>query len=415
MKTITFALFLFITVSAQSQWNSIWPNLSTNGEVKSMFFINENIGFLGGSLINSSNPALSTPALTKTINGGSSWTWLTLPVQNSTKILSIFFSDLNNGFFTTDNQNLSYKTTDGGNNWSQIYCQTNYPGKVYFKNNNVGFYYSDASSSNNFSYTTNGGSSWTAYYSQLGPIANIHFSNSTTNVGYLITTSGNIHKTNNNGLTWNLVHTGNTGSIFSSVYFIDDLVGFRASYGPFCGIEKTIDGGVTWSLFMQGGWKKILFSNPTTSFISKYEIGQVNTNPIYKANYQNSSLQSFSLMTGTNTNISNSDYIIDFQFPTANIGYAISTNKYLYKINTNLGLNENENLKALIYPNPAQKILNIENINLESENYFIFDINGKFVAKGKVKEQKIEIEALNSGIYLLEIGENLKKIKFVKN
>ena len=399
---------LFIcVVNAYGQWTATTqPNLSTNGDLKSLFFINENIGFVGGSLNQ------TEAKLNKTIDGGLTWTWISYQFTNCTSINSIFFVDVNNGFVTTNNQNISFKTTDGGISWTQVFCQTAHPGKVYFKNSMIGFFYSDISALQNFSYTTNGGLVWTLYNLPFGKITSINFPNTTSSIGYMMLITGHIYKTTNNGLNWNLINNGAGFTNYSSLYFINELIGFRVSSVV---IERTTDGGLNWQIIYQINGKKILFTASTIAYLSGFNNSQ-NSNEIFRADYQNSASSplQFTQMSGTNSPLFNSAYLIDFQFPTINVGYALSTNKNLYKLNTTLGIDKNYVPKLLIYPNPTKDILNIENLNVENKKYSVFDLNGRLVTKGIIENLKINVSELSKGIYIIKIAENLKEIKFKK-
>lgn len=72
------------------------------------------------------------------------------------------------------------------------------------------------------------------------------------------------------------------------------------------------------------------------------------------------------------------------------------------------------------YPNPTQKELNLQSNTLDlskSVVYSIFDVTGKFVRKGTVKNRKIDVETLNSGVYFVNLITDGKKqdFKFIKN
>jgi hypothetical protein len=411
MKKFTILVLLIFGIKSNAQWIiTNQPPLTANGTLKSLFFINENMGFVGGTL-NS-----TIPVLNKTVDGGQTWSVVNIQFYNCTTIKSIFFTDSNNGFITTDNNDRSYKTVDGGNTWQFINCQTYYPGKVYFKNNLIGFNYSDVSSSQNFSYTTDGGINWSAYSIPFGQITSIHFPNSSSNIGYMMLNYGRVYKTIDNGLNWNIVNNGSNLSFYSSIYFIDESLGFRVSYGNLTSLlEKTINGGVNWTVITQIPGKKILFTNSTTAYVSGYQQYQ-NSNEIYKIPFQSSyNSPQYILMTGTNSPISNSQHILDFQFSSSNIGYAISSNNKVYKINEQLGVSENKQSKIAIFPNPTNSILNISNSDSNDKNYFIHDLTGKIVSKGSIKNQQIKVDELQSGVYLLKIGNNLKGIKFKKD
>lgn len=72
--------------------------------------------------------------------------------------------------------------------------------------------------------------------------------------------------------------------------------------------------------------------------------------------------------------------------------------------------------QILIYPNPAENILNIDfNNNLfVGKEFQVYDLNGKTLMKGKIEidTKSISIENLSKGLYVLKIDN--RNIKFIK-
>ncbi len=77
-------------------------------------------------------------------------------------------------------------------------------------------------------------------------------------VGYTTGVNGTLRKTIDGGLTWEIVH-GLSGmgtiAIMSTLFFVDELVGFASGHGAYSGLQnidedaailRTIDGGLTW-------------------------------------------------------------------------------------------------------------------------------------------------------------------------
>jgi hypothetical protein len=77
-------------------------------------------------------------------------------------------------------------------------------------------------------------------------------------------------------------------------------------------------------------------------------------------------------------------------------------------------------LQLSFYPNPTKKELNLQSNTLDLSqnlNYTISDLTGKVVKKGVLKDQKINVEYLNDGVYLINLnvdGKN-QSFKFIKN
>ena len=222
---------LYKTTNRGNNW--IYKNLKM-GRTKRMFFQNENVGFL---LCDTNFPGYgSKGALYKTTNSGDEFKFICIINSMTTGI--IFYDSLY-GYITCCNilqgPNL-YKTTDGGNNWQEIwvpfmiremslvdrevaYIATDFKGifkttnggntwdtslylniscsSVFFVNRDTGFatnYYK------NIYYTTNGGLNWTynnlgTFYSALEKIYIIP----RTNIGFTVGEYGKIYRTNNLG------------------------------------------------------------------------------------------------------------------------------------------------------------------------------------------------------------------------
>ena len=86
----------------------------------------------------------------------------------------------------------------------------------------------------------------------------------------------------------------------------------------------------------------------------------------------------------------------------------LSTNEYT-----------NNALEVSFYPNPTENELKIESLSLDlnkNVKFRISDITGRTVKEGKLKNQTINVEKLNSGVYLMNLNVNGKKqdFKFIK-
>jgi photosystem II stability/assembly factor-like uncharacterized protein len=251
----------------------------TGANIQSMSFVNQNTGYLCGYAVH------------KTTNGGINWEQLNLTVYSG--YMSVFFLDSNIGFVggaASGGDGICAKTTNGGKNW--VYYITDcYVVTMFFINSNVGFAGNSANpgaeilvskttnSGVNWEYNTgwgyiNGGavpsiffinqstgflagyynnarirktittgSSWTTKFEAQGRLYSIHFTNQ--NVGYSIGRdssypSSMIVKTTNGGENWFKQSCPNQSTL-QSVFFINENVGYACGYGGT--IIKTTDGG----------------------------------------------------------------------------------------------------------------------------------------------------------------------------
>jgi photosystem II stability/assembly factor-like uncharacterized protein len=186
--------FIFKTTNGGENW---FVNYYSTYYFRKIAFIGDSLGFaLGGS-------GGSTPYICKTTNKGNNWFILNCPFGSLYWDISILNKDT---IYIIDNNSLVggiFRTTNGGQNWQQIYAAGQYnPYNIYMYNARIGFY-SDGSRTWK---TTDGGFNWT--------------------------------QINNKG--------------FTDIHFLDSLIGFRISpdstgYGR---VQKTINGGFNWIVQM---------------------------------------------------------------------------------------------------------------------------------------------------------------------
>ncbi|MBC8147317.1 MAG: T9SS type A sorting domain-containing protein [Bacteroidetes bacterium] len=92
--------------------------------------------------------------------------------------------------------------------------------------------------------TTDGGNNWTSIDTILGVCTSIYFINDS--VGFTGGQDGIIHRTVNNGLSWDFLTGVSVWNLdFDELYFVNDSIGFiKTHYGK---VFKTIDGGYNWT------------------------------------------------------------------------------------------------------------------------------------------------------------------------
>ena len=82
-----------------------------------------------------------------------------------------------------------------------------------------------------------------------------------------------------------------------------------------------------------------------------------------------------------------------------------------------VGIDENKdiNLSMVVFPNPAQSVLNlkIENQVFEGLSYQLFDVTGQQLLDQQIYNQltAIQITKLPAGTYLLRVGDSKKVLK----
>lgn len=400
-KSILLILLLFVSSKLTAQTFNILPYTpSENFFLNSVFFLDEAHGYVG--LGNFSN----TGTLLTTTDAG--LTWSETSFADCSIITSIYFSDINNGFITTDNQNVSYKTTDGGVNWVSVFCQTDGPGLAYFKDNDTAFYYRVSSTGNTFAKSTDAGSSWTAFPIEnafnLSLIQDIHFPNNAGDIGFLIDTDY-VYKTTDNGVTWNEIYeTTDTLSDAESLFFIDTEIGFRTRQSQ---IEKTTDGGISWEPISTFGGQDISFIDTNIGFVQTTGTGAATEDNIFKTDDQGASWQELKF--------NNTSEITDFHFVNENLGYVITLDT-IYKVTDTqvLSIADIAQKQTLVaFPNPATTHIRFKNKLDMASKYSLYNSFGQDIQSGTFKTE-INVQHLPSGIYVLKIA-NSKTLKIIKN
>jgi len=90
-----------------------------------------------------------------------------------------------------------------------------------------------------------------------------------------------------------------------------------------------------------------------------------------------------------------------------------TSNVAVLTVNSNVGINENSQDKLFtVFPNPAQSVINVKaDSKLMGSFYSIYDNTGRVVLSGKLNTESITIELgnLSGGIYMFNVGENMKQ------
>ena len=155
------------------------------GNYTTSFFFNENSGFIAGT------------AMYKTTDGGESWT----EISTISNVASIYFLDENNGYvisqYTKDGL---YKSEDGGNTWTRINISSEtFLKKIIFVNETTGYVIAN----NSVFISTDSGNSWskqvTPYHWYFSDISFID-----ENKGWIVGSDGLIMYTENGGLVTNI-------------------------------------------------------------------------------------------------------------------------------------------------------------------------------------------------------------------
>lgn len=252
---------ILYTEDAGANWVKQEHNSFSARGFTSVFFLDENTGWIGGYEYE----------IYKTTDGGENWTKQTIsePDQGFAFFTSIQFLDENNGYATTTIFQSStvrkiIKTTDGGTTWTPVGDQTSmtYVGALHFFDVDKGYIVGRSK----IMETNNGGDSWEDIYVPSGgeTLLNMAFLND--DIGYVTGSGGLILKTTDGGLNWESKRKG-TVALLRSVKFADHNEGWAV--GNAGTILHTTNGGTDWASQNDGTentLNSIVFSEPNTAW-----------------------------------------------------------------------------------------------------------------------------------------------------
>ncbi len=181
---------IYRTVNRGRSWDTVWSITQFGykyGELKQITFPSPNIGYAIGIGRNPSNNLNFDHFLLKSNDSGVTWDSVT--TFGNSSLSSIFFVDQNLGFVGAES-GLLFKTSDGGNNWTETQIASSWNGvkSIQFISGNEGYatggarlYLTSGGSSNFFiSKTVDGGENWTSYDTIGVALNSIYFINDKT-------------------------------------------------------------------------------------------------------------------------------------------------------------------------------------------------------------------------------------------
>lgn len=251
MKTVTLALVIIMLSFAGNSFSQTWNEVNSTGTTYILYGMSfppgqNTIGYACGMQYTYDAPGV----IVKTTDGGNNWSQI-WPVSGEIDGLQgIWFTSDLVGFACGWN-NYFIKTTDGGATWTPITVGADvwyYVDVVFYdQNNGVA-----AASMNNAGeqavfITSNGGTSWTPAASGVATNEIMGLAYADQNTVFAVGTGAHVFKSTDGGHNWT------TQSTLSALLFGVDFA--NASFGVVGGEEKmfaTNNGGSTWSTFTTG-------------------------------------------------------------------------------------------------------------------------------------------------------------------
>jgi photosystem II stability/assembly factor-like uncharacterized protein len=384
MKKITLIIILFYYNLSNAQWTQQILNEPMGLFLDLYAFDSNNICAVGQFV-----------KAYKTTDGGNNWTNYG-PANSTDWFQNVDFTDTNIGYACTMANGSIFKTIDGGLTWLQV--ATGFPPlySLAFTNSTTGY---AVGLSGGLLKTTNSGVNWTNVLNiSSQQLLQIYFFNPTT--GFIVGNNGVIYKTTNGGLNWNSQISNTTNSL-ATVYFADQNIGWCVGTGGT--ILKTVNGGSSW-----------IIQNSNTS-LDLLGLFAINTNVAYAVGASGTILYTTNGGLNWNPQISNTNNnLLEVKFIGSNIGYIVGQSGTILKtINAGLSVKENNFTlaKTITYPNPFKSSFTVKIDNFETLSNVtltIFDLVGnKVVEMTELNKNEILIErkSLTSGMYLYFIKE----------
>ena len=409
MKTLFLSLVLILICNVvNSQWYVLNPSPTSNN-LRSVHFINENTGWIGGS----------GGTILKIVDGGESW--LAQSISSPYTVYDIKFVSNNVGFLCTGDGKI-FKTVDAGNNWVVKFSGSGYGFfGMHFRDSNNGWVVGGPSfGSPKIRKTSDGGETWISLSTTgLNQLRTVHFFSGSR--GIVSGADGKIMKTTNGGTNWYRVYTSPTGTIFK-FFYVNSNVAYASS--TISTVLKTTSGDTLWTPSIIPGLSSYTSVN-SLHFISATE-GWVVCEGGYIA-YTNNGGSNWVLQnSGTSNDLDDVCFVNNtLGFAVGNGGVFLSTVpiigiKKLTQVVDGFRLHQN-------YPNPFNPLTMIGFSIPTSEltTLKIYNAEGKEVAtlvneKLPIGSYKVDWNANNisSGMYFyrLQAGEfvETKKMLFIK-
>jgi photosystem II stability/assembly factor-like uncharacterized protein len=383
-----------VTIYSTTDGGASWLELSqgTNKSLFSVFFLDENEGWAGGA----------DHTLLHTEDGGKHWIFNNLSASSG-PVNDIQFKDARTGWFVNGN---IYITIDSGATWN-IALETNSTiNDLYFIDNQTGW----CVGSNGVLYKSpDGGMNWEGMNSNTIQDLNAVYFNDEEN-GW-IAGNGIVEKTSDGGGTWEVSYIGN--ETFTKIQFPELTTGLILAGNHFL---KTVSGGESWDIVKPEGMSDedslndMVFINTNTGYLSGKDFLMKTTD----------GGQSWTSIPGFPGIQANAIYFVN-----ENKGWMVGEDGAIFQTETGGAesvdeqVNSPETLQFIIFPNPANQILNFEFSVLNSGKnclIYIFDVFGRQVYCEPLEKKTLNISSWQPGIYFIFIKDEhkiLNNCKFV--
>ena len=389
---------------------------------------------------------LIMPAIYLPITAGAQWM-----VQSESPSMALGQLNVLNDstlFVTGYNGPYIQKSTNSGVSWDTISFSNARSFKIQFLNDSVGFVGGQADFIVGPTYfkTLDGGQSWQPMNFATGggiPYHSLFFLDKDTG---FVTFAAGLYKTTNGGDSFDLINLPDSITFLSEIYFTNKQEGFvtgwlmHNSHNFNNIIFKTTNQGASWTEvyrdtltvpppFIYPGLKEIYFYGQQKGFVAGlpgYYLHTTNGGDTWTKTEidQDKTMSNFDFVTAdTGYAILWPDFVkttdggmswntmptpfgtdpLDVQFLNAQVGY-ISGHKVCKTTTGTTGIIQKSiTSKIKISPNPAKNIINLQYNNLHIQSLTLTDLSGRTVKSFPAESKRLKVSGLAAGLYFLQI------------
>ena len=385
MKKLLLLVSIAFSIQANAQW--VQQNSTTTNFLMSIHFPSTSVGY----------SLAETGYLYKTTNGGTNWNMVG---SHQDMWGQVYFTSIDTGFVTGARGVL--KTVNGGLTWVDNFSDSIYTNSLSFVTSDIGYVTGiNINGDSTLVYkTTNAGATWSrvsSIYTFMGVQA-IYFINAST--GFLNSYGDALYKTVDGGLTWIPKSTVSTLYSFS---FPSPLIGYAV--GDF-DLLKTTDGGETWNVLTNTNPQalySVFFTSNTTGYIVG---GDGFSSGAIEKTIDGGATWSVDLGIAQTFN--------SVHFPNANYGYACGTAGTIYKLTTTVDITETPDATTLtLSPNPVSNQLTVTSQKATIKEIKIMNSLGEEMKNwnlgmGNEKSATVDVSGIAKGIYFIQLTDENK-------